>query len=79
VKLGFFGDTASKLSNHAREAEAIRFRNRQFGLRRIILRVKALAIGVEHALKVDQLRRYCAMINGEPCGPYWELTFHKKR
>jgi len=39
---------------------------------------RALAIALQHGLRVDQLRRYYSIENGEPTGPYWELTFHKQ-
>lgn len=40
---------------------------------------RALAVALQHGLRVDQLRRYYQMQNGEPTGPYWELTFSKPR
>jgi hypothetical protein len=40
---------------------------------------RALAIALEHALPVLDLRRYWAIIDGEPTGPYWELTFRQRR
>ena len=39
---------------------------------------KALAIAQQHGLRVDQLRRYYQIQNGEPTGPYWELTLVKR-
>jgi len=36
---------------------------------------KALAVALQNGLRVDQLRRYYQIQNGEPAGPYWELTF----
>lgn len=36
---------------------------------------RALAVAQQHGLRVDQLRRYYQVQNGEPTGPYWELTF----
>lgn len=40
---------------------------------------KAVAIALQHGLRVDQLRRYYTVIGGELVGPYWEMTFHQKR
>lgn len=37
--------------------------------------LRALAIAQKNGLQVDQLRRYYQVQNGEPTGPYWELTF----
>lgn len=36
---------------------------------------KALAIALRHGLKVSELRRYWSIQDGEPNGPYWEITF----
>lgn len=36
---------------------------------------RALAIAHQHGLKVSELRRYWDVIDGEPVGPHWELTF----
>jgi len=36
---------------------------------------RALAIALQHGLKVSELRRYYALIDGEPVGPHWEMTF----
>jgi hypothetical protein len=36
---------------------------------------KALAIASQHGLRVAELRRYWDVIDGEPVGPHWELTF----
>jgi hypothetical protein len=30
----------------------------------------------KHGLRVDELRRHWHMIDGEPVGPHWQLTFH---
>jgi hypothetical protein len=35
---------------------------------------RALAVAQQHGLRVDQLRRYYQIQNGEPTGPYWEIT-----
>ena len=36
---------------------------------------RALAIALQHGLHVFELRRYYVIQNGEPTGPYWEITF----
>ena len=36
---------------------------------------RALSIAIQHGLKVSALRRYYAVIDGEPHGPHWEMTF----
>ncbi|HXI15942.1 MAG TPA: hypothetical protein VNM48_06190 [Chloroflexota bacterium] len=36
---------------------------------------RALAVAMQHALPVYTLRRVWRMENGEPTGPWWELTF----
>jgi hypothetical protein len=36
---------------------------------------KALAIALQAALPVAELRRVWPVIDGEPTGPYWQLTF----
>jgi len=38
---------------------------------------RALAIAQQNGLRVDQLRRYYQIQNGEPTGPYWEMTLVK--
>ncbi len=38
---------------------------------------RALSVAQKNGLQVDQLRRYYQVQNGEPTGPYWELTFVK--
>ena len=40
---------------------------------------RALAIALQNGLKVSELRRYYTIINGEPTGPHWELTFQRPR
>lgn len=35
----------------------------------------ALAIALEHGLPVLDLRRYWQIVDGEPEGPHWEMTF----
>jgi hypothetical protein len=39
---------------------------------------KALAVALQHGLKVSELRRYYTIIDGEPVGPEWEMTFSKE-
>lgn len=36
---------------------------------------RALAVAVRHRLPVSELRRYWQIVDGEPEGPHWELTF----
>jgi hypothetical protein len=36
---------------------------------------RALAIALQHGLKVCELRRYYSVEDGEPVGPHWEMTF----
>jgi len=36
---------------------------------------RALAVALQNGLKVSELRRYYSLIDGEPVGPYWEMTF----
>jgi hypothetical protein len=38
---------------------------------------RALSVARKNGLRVDQLRRYYQVQDGEPTGPYWELTFVK--
>lgn len=40
---------------------------------------RALAVALAHDLPVLDLRRYWSIIDGEPTGPYWELTFRQRR
>lgn len=40
---------------------------------------RALAIAQTHALPVHALRRVWSLIDGEPTGPHWELTFWEQR
>lgn len=37
---------------------------------------KALAVALAHDLPVNDLRRSWPVIDGEPTGPYWVLTFY---
>lgn len=37
--------------------------------------LKALAAALQAQLPVSELRRVWPVIDGEPTGPYWELTF----
>jgi hypothetical protein len=36
---------------------------------------KALAVALMHRLPVAELRRSWRIIDGEPIGPHWEMTF----
>jgi hypothetical protein len=36
---------------------------------------KALAIALQNDLKPSNLRRFWDIIDGEPVGPHWEMTF----
>ena len=36
---------------------------------------KAFAVATEHNFPVATLRRIWPVIDGEPTGPYWEITF----
>lgn len=38
---------------------------------------RVLALAQKNGLRVDQLRRYYQVQDGEPTGPYWEVTFVK--
>ena len=38
---------------------------------------RVLALAQKNRLRVDQLRRYYQVQDGEPAGPYWEITFVK--
>lgn len=40
---------------------------------------KALAVALQNALPVAELRRVWPIIDGEATGPYWELTFTPRR
>jgi len=40
---------------------------------------RALAIALQRGFPVADLRRYWPIIDGEPTGPYWELTFAQRR
>lgn len=37
---------------------------------------RALACALAHDLPVAEIRRYWQVIDGEPYGPHWEMTFH---
>ena len=39
---------------------------------------RALAVALQHALPVAALNRHWQVIDGEPTGPNWELTFTRK-
>ena len=36
---------------------------------------RALAVALRHRFPVQAVRRYWAVIDGEPSGPNWEMTF----
>jgi hypothetical protein len=36
---------------------------------------RALDVALKNGLPVCNLRRYWQIVDGEPCGPYWELAF----
>jgi hypothetical protein len=40
---------------------------------------RALAIALIYRLRVSELRRGYSIIDGEPVGPHWEMTFIKKK
>lgn len=37
---------------------------------------KALAVALQHALKVSSIRRIWEIIDDEPTGPEWEIVFY---
>jgi hypothetical protein len=37
---------------------------------------RALACALAHGLPVADVRRYWQVVDGEPHGPHWEITFH---
>jgi hypothetical protein len=39
---------------------------------------RALAVALQHRLPIGALRRHWQVIDGEPTGPEWELTFTQK-
>lgn len=39
---------------------------------------RALAVALDHNLPVSEIRRLWRIEDGEPVGPTWEMTFHKK-
>ena len=39
---------------------------------------RALQVAMDHALPVAELRRFWAILDGEPVGPTWEMTFYKQ-
>ena len=56
-------------AGHAYPEPTVRFRgNKAEGLR-------ALAAAVDSGLPVAELRRVWPIIDGEPTGPWWEMTF----
>jgi hypothetical protein len=39
---------------------------------------RALAVALQHAFPVSNLRRVWSIEDGEPVGPDWELTFYRQ-
>lgn len=39
---------------------------------------RALCVALERGMPVKELRRFWSIEEGEPCGPYWALTFWEK-
>lgn len=39
---------------------------------------RALAVALQHGLPVLSLHRLWQIVDGEPCGPYWELVFRSR-
>jgi hypothetical protein len=37
---------------------------------------RALGIALQNGLRVSELRRIWSVLDGEPVGPQWEMTFH---
>jgi hypothetical protein len=56
---------------HAAVEPIVRF----FGVRSEGFR--ALDVALKHGLPVLDLRRFWQIVDGEPCGPYWELAFRE--
>lgn len=40
--------------------------------------MRALAVALQHNLPVSALRRAWPVVDGEPTGPCWELTFYEE-
>jgi len=60
-------------TNHAYPEPTVRFHgDRAEGFR-------ALAVAQKAALPVASLRRAWPVVEDEPTGPWWELTFHSQR
>lgn len=58
---------------HAFQEPTVRFHgDRSEGFR-------ALAVAIQNGLSVNALRRNWQIIEGEPTGPHWEITFYKPR
>jgi hypothetical protein len=38
---------------------------------------RALAVALQHGLTVNSVRRTWTIKDGEPTGPWWEMTFYK--
>lgn len=39
---------------------------------------RALSVALMHGFPVRAIRRYWAVIDGEPCGPDWEIVFRER-
>jgi hypothetical protein len=60
-------------SDHAYAEPTIRFHgDKSEGFR-------AIAIALQNGLSVNSLRRTWPIIDGEPTGPWWEMTFTKSK
>ena len=40
---------------------------------------RVLAWALQRGLPVNEVRRYWQVVDGEPRGPYWEMTFHEAK
>lgn len=59
---------------HCFPVPTIRF----YGQRDEGFRALAVALALQHALPVSNLRRVWSIEDGEPVGPNWELTFYRR-
>lgn len=41
--------------------------------------LRGLSVALQHAFPVSDLRRVWPIVDGEPTGPWWELTFYPKK
>jgi len=37
-----------------------------------------LAVALQHGLPAFSIRRFWSVLEGEPHGPHWEITFHPR-